>query len=490
MNASILSSTAGLDAAPRAFRALEGLLALSAAWTLGYHLVVLLHWPAYSIAILALPLAVVALLAGGRSPPTTSTWCPGGAATPSPPPWGVYAGLVLISAAVALFTLLVNRPDSDDIAYMRRAVVQAACLRSPVLVSNVTYDANVPDVVPTQYLASYEVLIGLTGRTLHCDLLNLYFNVFAAGTALAVPWVYYLLFCAWELGPKAAVLAVLGAMLFLVLDGNTHWSPGNFAFVRLWQGKCALVTLGLPLVLLLSWRFLRRPAWTTWYPVFLSGIFAVGLSATGLFLMPGMVLVTSLAYLWGGRRLAGEPLAARCRRAFQLNLAAVYPAALALVLFTGIIPVAREVALDSDGRTWLDYLCGFGGATSLAWYAAVLLVGPWLAPPRPRCAGPDLVADRGPGVVLHADYGSLPRADPRRRLFSSRLCPSRGRGRGAGVRRPGASARSAVSAYRSPTRKRGGKTLSSLAQSGFYRSCPRSAPSPRSRPLRCWAAYL
>jgi len=72
--------------------------------------------------------------------------------------------------------------------------------------------------------------------------------------------------------------------------------------VRIWQGKCALVALGLPrgapAVLAIS----AEAGHGDWYPVFLSGVCAVGLSATGLFVMPGMVLATSLAYVLGGGR--------------------------------------------------------------------------------------------------------------------------------------------------------------------------------------------
>jgi len=52
-----------------------------------------------------------------------------------------------------------------------------------------------------------------------------------------------------------------------------------------------------------------------------------------------------------------------------LNLAAIYPIAVSLILFAGIIPVAREVTLVADGRTWLDFLRGFGDTRSLVWYA-------------------------------------------------------------------------------------------------------------------------
>jgi hypothetical protein len=362
----------------RLVRVVEGLLALFAAWTIAYDIVVLLSWPCYFIVVVALPLAAVALTVGAiaRSHPEGTRHEAGRRMSYSlllAP-----CSLLVIGAAVALFTLLVNRPDSDDVAYMRRAVVQAADLRSPVVVSNVTYDANVPDVVPTQYLASYEMLIALTSRILNCDLLTLYFNVFPAGIAFLVPWVYYLLYREWDLDSGAASLAVLGAMLFLVFDGNSHWSPGNFAFARIWQGKCVLITLVLPLVLLVSWRFLQRPAAATWYPVFLSGICSVGLSASGLFVMPGMVLATSLAYVLAGQTAAHEPLAIRCCNALHLVLAAIYPIAVSLVLVSGIFPVAREVALVDSGTNWLDYLCGFGAPASLAWYAALLLVGPWL----------------------------------------------------------------------------------------------------------------
>jgi hypothetical protein len=372
MYASSSLSTADLDASARLLRGLEWILAFFAALTIAYDVVLLMRWPCYFIAIGAMPLAVAAIGGGAmlrRGMPESAVL---------PDPWADRFALLLIGMAVVVYTLLVNRPDSDDVAYLRRAVVQATSLRSPVVVSNVTYDADVPDVVPTQYLVSYEILVGMAGRVLHCDPVNLYFNVFPAVIAFLVPWVYYLLFRAFDLAPKVAVLAVLGAMLFLVLDGNAHWSPGNFAFVRIWQGKCALVTLGLPAVVLFSWRYLRRPGPAAWYAVFLSGICAVGLSATGLFIIPALLLATGLAYVIGGREMSGEQLAVRCRRAANLNLAAIYPLSVTAILVTGIVPVAREVALVLDARSWLDHLYGFGDTLSLVWYGALLLLGPLL----------------------------------------------------------------------------------------------------------------
>lgn len=354
-------------------RILTAILAAFAAWTVAYHGVVFFRWPAYAIGLLWLPL-LAACWAGLRwlrrrektsleSEPAQCRWL---------------LPVCLLGLAAAGYTLVLNRPDCDDVAYFRRAVFQALNLRQPIFLTNLTYAVAVPDVVYTQYVASYEILIGMMARALHLDPLNLYFNVFAALAACCVPVVYYLLARRLELSDKQAAAVAAGAVVFLVLDGNRHWSPGNFAFARLWQGKCILVTLGVPCTLLLAWQFLRRPTWKAWTSVVLATICCAGLSATALFLVPAFLLAIAAAYvLAGGSPDEGWPT--RLRRAAALMSAAAYPLALSLVFSSGLVPVAQQVASAGAVRSWLEVLAKFGDRWTFAWYAMLLLVVPWLA---------------------------------------------------------------------------------------------------------------
>jgi len=50
-------------------------------------------------------------------------------------------------------------------------------------------------------------------------------------------------------------LALIILVVLLVILGETHHSYGNFAFVRMHQGKAVLVTLMVPLIFFYAWSF-------------------------------------------------------------------------------------------------------------------------------------------------------------------------------------------------------------------------------------------
>jgi len=370
--------------------ALNTLLVAIAGWTLAYHLVLWQRWPAGVLALLfpatSLMLAGVWVALWGRENARinhSSQSCGPSEAISRDPmvAWGI---VLAVGLAICVCTLLVNRPDSDDIAYYRRAAVQAAAPGKPIIVHNLTYDLPVQDIVPTQYLVSYELLAAFVGRWTGADGLGVYHNWFPAVAAMCCPLVYYLLCRILGLDLRPAMAGALGATLFLLLDGNRHWSPGNFAFVRLWQGKCLLITLGLPGVLLLAFRFLKRPTAARWFGLLLAGIAGLGLSATAAFLVPGLLAVVAAAYVFAGDD--EQTCLGRSARAALLLASGIYP-----VIVTGVFrlahpELAQQIAALPAPASWWVVAAQFGDARAFVAYGCLLLISPWLILPRPRAA--------------------------------------------------------------------------------------------------------
>jgi len=59
-------------------------------------------------------------------------------------------------------------------------------------------------------------------------------------------------------------------MLLLILLGDDNYSLGNFAFVRLFQGKSVLVNIAIPLLFASAWRFAAVGGLTAWTILLLS----------------------------------------------------------------------------------------------------------------------------------------------------------------------------------------------------------------------------
>jgi hypothetical protein len=316
-----------------------------AAWTLAYHAVLLSRLAAW----LTLPLAAalgVALhfLRRGRQPHER-----GVVLIPS----GTAVALVVLSVAAAAFSLVVARPDADDFDVFHRGLVQASQLSRPFETANTALDEpGLPAISPLHTATSYEPGAAIVPSVVGLDPLWAYQNGMGALAAGLLPLVYFFLYRELRLPSAAALAATCGAMVFLLLDGSVHRSFGNMSFVRLWQGKAIFWTVGIPLTLLLGLRFIRRPTPRRWLDLALLGVCAVGLTNSGVYLFPVAVSVLAVACVALG------PSAARLQRAVLLVGAAAYPATVAVLVLTGIVPAPVDLRFLSDGwpATWWSNL--------------------------------------------------------------------------------------------------------------------------------------
>jgi len=398
---------------------LDALVGAFAGWTAGYQMGFALRLSAYLDAATGFALAVAAVVLVLRWRGSESY--PGDAA-----PGARLAVAAVLSAALALAVMstLMNRPDADDITFFPRAAAQLSHLGQPILTHETTSDVpGLPGPAVGYLLTSYEFLVALVARGLGLNPLSAYQNGGGAVGSALVPPVYYLLFRRLGLRPLIAIAAVGGVVTFLLLDGNDHYSMGNFAFVRLWQGKAILLTLLPPFALAQILDFFRSGGRRPWLCTLYAGIGATGLSTVGCFFAPAYVVVATVAVGVGlllARQLDWRALV---RRALLLLLATAYPLivliAVVIAPFAGTVgPLewSRVAKSDQSGQMAMsDLSIGWSrqlllpasSIPRMVWALCLVVVAPLLALPRPRALAIALFAPVFVILVANPVLGGL-----------------------------------------------------------------------------------
>ncbi|HJU25920.1 MAG TPA: DUF6077 domain-containing protein, partial [Rhodanobacteraceae bacterium] len=210
-------------------------------------------------------------------------------------------------AAAVCITLFASRPDADDAFYRSISATLLRHPRQPVLVHDTLYRLpDVPILLQFYRLSNYDVLVAALARLTGIDhLLVAYLilpSVFAVFSVLG--WAYLLRRIVPARWPWA--LAIL--FLAVVALGEAHQDYGNFAFVRLFQGKAILVTGMVPVIAGSALLFARHGGLRHWLMLFATEIAALGVSASALFVAPAAAAL-GLAGGWspnasGSRRFA------------------------------------------------------------------------------------------------------------------------------------------------------------------------------------------
>jgi hypothetical protein len=197
---------------------------------------------------------------------------------------GLALALVCVAALVA--TLGINRPDADDAYYLNVIISALDHPELPVL----SFDGMHGDTsAPIQEFASrpqtYELLLAASARLTGLAPDALYYVIFPALFAVSFALAQWLLLKL--IHPRAAWLGVALVFLALLCWGDGHRTFGNFAFVRLFQGKGAFVCVFVPLIVYYALRFSGAPSVMNWLLLTLAQCGAVALTSSALFIAPG-----------------------------------------------------------------------------------------------------------------------------------------------------------------------------------------------------------
>jgi hypothetical protein len=329
---------------PRRFRILQGaglMLGAAAALAFAWHGDAVALW--WSIA-LVLGAAAAAFLAAQR---------PVAAVGPSGR-WPE-VGLGALALACAVLTLVCHRPDIDDTFYVNVAV---AAVDSPAraLLSGDTLLGveGLPLHMPAHRIHSYELWNGALAYLTGIPAIYCFHWLSASLVALLLPLAHAKLFRL--LTPRVWLWGVAAVVVVLVAAGETHRWYGNFAFVRLWQGKGVLLFVFMPLVYAYGLRFGLRPTPRSWLLLAAAQIAAAGASSSAVWIAPAGALTALCCVLRPTRRGL---------RVFALGaLASVYVLAIGWLLKGSLEgafePVLKAAVPGEELEAALDTVLGGG----------------------------------------------------------------------------------------------------------------------------------
>ncbi|HET9820075.1 MAG TPA: DUF6077 domain-containing protein [Rhodanobacteraceae bacterium] len=196
----------------------------------------------------------------------------------------------LVGVAAVGVTLVANRPDPDDALHLSIPATLLRFPQQPVLLHDTLYRLpDAPILAPFYRLNSYDVLIGLLARITGVDLHVIAYLVLPPLLAIfcVLTWVYLLRRIVPERWPS--VLLIL--FLVVLALGEVHRAYGNFAFVRLFQGKAILAACMVPVIAGSALSFARNGGLRHWLLLFAAQTAAVGVAATALFVAPAAALL-------------------------------------------------------------------------------------------------------------------------------------------------------------------------------------------------------
>lgn len=150
-------------------------------------------------------------------------------------PWPWLAAALVIAIG---YTLASHRPDGDDGFYLFYGLLPLDRPDEPFRQLSAGLWQQ------REMLTSYPVLGAAIADWTGLDFLSAYYLVVPAGMAALCVLAHRSLF--EQISREHAALLTLMTVILLVLWGDVHRSPGNFAFVRLFQGKAMFYAVLVP----------------------------------------------------------------------------------------------------------------------------------------------------------------------------------------------------------------------------------------------------
>ena len=211
-------------------------------------------------------------------------------------PISVWQWLTLFGLAMlgAVWTLWISRSDLDDAFYVAVAAFAHGHPAAPVLGGDPMFgEAGWPLIFPSYRFSSYELLGGALATLLHRSAMGVMYVLLPPLSAVFV--VISTAHLSRELYPRRWLPIVVITLLLMVLLGECHRGHANFAFDRLFQGKAALISIMLPLIYSLNWRYMREGGGPNLMLLACAQVAAIGLSNFGMLIAPIAAAVAAIS---------------------------------------------------------------------------------------------------------------------------------------------------------------------------------------------------
>ncbi len=277
--------------------------------------------------------------------------------------WLTTAVVLAWAGLASLGALLLVRNSEDDTYYVHLSSWVAEHGTFP-LRDTLFSDEELPAIIYPP-LSSFEAAAGTIARAIGIVAPDLVYYVVAPLVSVLGVLALWRLLRAWQV-PLIGV-ALSAAMVFLLLDAPQHRAFGNTILGRSWHGKVALVAVLVPLLFVLLQHYVERPGKRGLVLLAAAGVTGVGLSSTGVFVVPVVAAGCLAAIAWRAPRRAVVALAA----------VAAYPLGAGIV--TAVVGSRRAQENPYFAPETLLHFVLDDGVLALVAVASIL-VGPLLIP--------------------------------------------------------------------------------------------------------------
>jgi hypothetical protein len=276
----------------------------------------------------------------------------------------------LCGAAAALLTLAISRSDLDDAYYVAVAAFGASHPHAALLANDPMYGEpgwTLP--FPSYRFSAYEPLAALLARALGIPAMDVMYRVLPPIAAIYV--VAAIFYCSRQLLPRRWLASGICTLLLMILLGETHQGAANFGFVRLFQGKAIFLSVMVPVIYGLCFRYASDEGRKRDLALLaLAMVGSIGLSNFAILCAPLTVVIAAIS--------AAPPFSRKnIWRCF--NMAAISLLALPYLVFVMVQSHAGEAlagfAQESPHTVWLHVY----GSTQQYFIAALLLSAPIFA---------------------------------------------------------------------------------------------------------------
>ena len=274
--------------------------------------------------------------------------------TPCSAPEKSAFSLIAAFAVAVSYTLISHRPDTDDTLYL---LIGTLPLDQPHQAIK-----HLPTTLHAQggrVLMSYPIIEAVVSYWIGTDFMQVYYLFVPALAAMLSVLAWHGLFR--HVDSNRAALLTLMTVVVLILWGDEHRSPGNFAFVRLYHGKAIFYVVVCPYLVSSAIGVLTRLPGSE-FRLMMAAISGVGLVHSAIVLIPfffaGVILGAWLVYR--------EPLRQARYLPFLAGLAGLAALAAATVIYLGRVPIIDSHKVEFREALDLSFGEGLRGAFGIA----------------------------------------------------------------------------------------------------------------------------
>lgn len=207
---------------------------------------------------------------------------------------------IFAAISASFLSLKYSKADDDDCLYLNIAVSAINAPNSPVPQFHGIFGMSADEgfgIIPTYRLHAYELFIAIIAYVFGFEPIFVAQKVMPPLLSFLCTGSAAMLFQIISPARWGRITLFWVSSIHLLRGTPRQW--GSFGFVRMFQGKSAFVSGGVPAIMAYSILFCRESSFRSWLKLVIAQVASVGFTANAVYVAP-IVATFSLAACWDG----------------------------------------------------------------------------------------------------------------------------------------------------------------------------------------------